>query len=39
MPGLLRPLAKFVSRREKAYYKSLKVRDVVAAIEAKRWPD
>jgi hypothetical protein len=35
---LFRRVAKLMGAKERQY-KSLKVRDVVAAIEAKRWPD
>ncbi len=38
MPGLLRPLARFLGRK-KGYYKNLKVSDVVRAIETKRWSE
>ena len=37
---ILRPLAKLVGRmKRKGFYKSLKVRDLVSAIETKRWPE
>jgi len=36
-PSFFRLLAK-LARRPKGYYRSLKVRDVVTAIETKRWP-
>jgi hypothetical protein len=35
---LFRLLAKLVGKKERQY-KSLKVRDVVTAIETKRWPE
>jgi hypothetical protein len=38
MPSLFRLLAK-LSGKKNRQYKSLKVRDVVTAIETKRWPD
>jgi hypothetical protein len=38
MPGFLRPLAKLIGRN-RGSYKSLKVRDLVRAIESKRWPE
>jgi hypothetical protein len=38
MPGFLRPLARFLGWN-RGYYKSLKVSDVVRAIETKRWPE
>jgi hypothetical protein len=37
-PGLWRSLRKLTGTKEREY-KSLKVRDVVTAIETKRWPD